>query len=333
MRKSPEVITILGAGALGTALAVLISDFKKARVRLWDKDQGVINRIKESGKNPKYLPENIKIGKEIELFTDPQKAVKDSDSILLAVPSFAIRDVCQKIHPGPEASILTTSKGLEEETGFFPSEIVENSLKNNNILHLSWVGFVKEIYRSIPAKVVLASKKQKLLEEFGNIFNFKARGYQFSTSQDLTGTQLAGALKNVMAIGIGITGGLKENAEIKKTLIRKGIEEMIVLGKALGAEKKTFLGPAGMKDLEISSSSQSRNYSYGKAIFEKGVARVRQELKKRNITVEGFHTASAIQRIMEKYNLSLPLIQEVYRVVHAGKDPKIAAQRLIRLTL
>lgn len=334
MSKSPEkTITILGAGSLGTALAVLLSDFKKAKVRLWDKNPQVLNEINKTGKNSGYLPENIKISKEIKLFSNIKKAVEDSDSVLLAVPSFAIADVCKKIYSRSEIPVLTTSKGMEEKTGFFPSEIIEHYLRHDNVLHLSWVGFAKEIYHSIPAKVVLASKKQNLLERFEGVFSFKAKGYQLFTSQDLTGAQLAGALKNVMAIGIGIAEGLKKNVETKKALIKKGIEEMIVLGEALGAKKETFLGPAGIKDLEISSTLKSRNYSYGKAIFEKGILQVRQELKKRKITVEGFHTAKVLQKIIEKHKLRLPLLREVYQVICAKKDPKAAARRLLRLAL
>lgn len=337
MLKSPEkTITILGAGALGTALAVLIADFKKARVKLWDRNPKLIQEIRRKRRNPDYFTKDIKISPRVELFTDLKKAVENSDLILLAVPSFAIREVCRKLGNTRLPPLLTTSKGMEEKTGYFPSEIIEDTLiktqKQNNVLHLNWVGFAKEIYHSIPATVVLASKNQILLKEFGGIFNFRAKDYRLSVSRDLKGAQLAGALKNVLAIGVGIAQGQTEDLKIKQGLIRKGVKEMIAFGRAIGAKEK-ILKEAGAEDLKISSTPRSRNYSYGKAIFEKGVLATRRELAQKGVTVEGFHTASVVQRTIEKYKLNLPLLKETCQTICGKKNPRLAAKNLIKLAL
>ena len=119
-----------------------------------------------------------------------------------------------------------------------------------------------------------------------------------------------------MAIGIGITEKGDEITETKNNLINEGVREMALLGKMRGAQEETFLGPAGQGDLEISSSLRSRNYSYGKALVEKGIAQVSKELKEKGTTVEGFHTAWAVQKLAEKYGLKLPLLEKAYRIIY-----------------
>jgi len=318
--KTKSIISILGAGALGTALAVLITNFGKGKVKLWDRNPDTIEAIGKIGKNLKYLGEELKVPQEIELLTDLTEAIKDSNLLLLAVPSFAVRDVCQKISKYRLPPILTTSKGMEKETSLLPSEIAKDILgKDKDILHLSWVGFAREVRQStVPATAVLTSENQNLLREIEEVFDFQDKEFSLSTSADLLGNQLAGALKNVIAIGIGITEGNKENSEIKNSLINEGVREMTLLGKMMGAEEGTFLGPAGKKDLEISSTPRSRNYSYGQAIVKKGIAQVFKDLSEKGTTVEGFHTAWAAQKLAEKYGLKLPLIEKTYRAIYTS---------------
>lgn len=324
-------ISIIGAGAMGTALGVLISENQKGRVKLWDQDPDVISQIRELRENFKYLPE-IKIPKEVSALGNLDEALQDSDLIILAVPSFAVRSVSERVSNFKKGlpPILTIAKGIEKETSLLPFQIIEEVLNKKDFLHLAWVGFAKEFKKKKSANIILASNDNILLKEFKNVF--KTGQFKMKTSTDLIGVQLAGALKNVIAIGIGMTLiEAQENPKIKNQLIKEGIQEMISLGKTLGAKEKTFLGPVGKGDLEISSTPRSRNYCCGKEIYQRGIMEIEKELQEKNITVEGFYTAWAIHQLAKKYGLNLPIAEEVYQVIYEGKNPRVSAQELIKL--
>ncbi|GAH67944.1 unnamed protein product, partial [marine sediment metagenome] len=120
--------------------------------------------------------------------------------------------------------------------------------------------------------------------------------------------------------------------EVRIKLIKEGVREMIELGKVMGADEETFMGPAGKGDLEISADPLSRNYRYGKGIYQRGIQEVEKELREKNITVEGFHTAWATCQLAKKYNVQLPIVKEVYGVIYENKDPKLSAESLIKLS-
>lgn len=320
-------ISIIGAGAMGTAIACLIGEHKKGKVRLWDRNPELITEIKRTRKNIKYLDPEIEIPKDVLFYTDLKAALEDSDLVLLAVPSFAIREVCQKISYFSLPPILMISKGLEKETSLLPFQIVKKVLGKNDTLHLTWVNFAKDIKEKILKTEILASEDENLLKEFKNLF--ETNWIKIETSTDLLGIQLAGALKNVMVIGIGLAESQKANLEIKVKFIQESVKEMIELGKAMGAREESFLGPAGKKNLEITADSRSRNYCLGKTIFEKGIDEVWRELE--GVTIEGFNNTWAVYQLIKKYKLDLSIIEEIYRVIYERKDPKLSAKKLIRL--
>jgi glycerol-3-phosphate dehydrogenase (NAD(P)+) len=317
MENSKKQISIIGAGAMGRAMAVLITENKKGKVRLWDREPQLIARIKKDSKT----------SKEIEFITNLPETVKNSDLILLAVPSFAVRDVCQRISGFSLPPILMISKGMEEETSLLPFQVVKEVLKKNDILHLSWSRFAEDIYKKIPTTEILASENESLSKNFCSLLGTK--WLRISTSTDLLGVQLAGALKNIIVIGIGLAE--RKNSKIKEKLIEEGVQEMIKLGKIMGAEKDTFEGPAGRINLELSADSRSRNYCLGQALFEKDRAEIQRELKEKKITIEGLDTTWAIYRLTKKYGLKLPMVEEVYKVIYEGKNSKESAKNLINL--
>ena len=327
--EDKKTISIFGAGAMGWGIAYIISTYQKAMVKLWDRDPELIAETKRTRINTKYSNPEIKLPEEVFFTDNLGEAVKESDLLILAVPSFAVREMCQKISSFSLPPILMISKGMEKETSLLPFQIVEEVLKKRDILHLTGAGYGKEVHKKIPATEALASGDEVLLKEVKNLL--ETDWLTIKPSTDLLGAQLAGALKNVMVIGVGLAEAGKENPILKGKLIEEGVKEMILLGKTMGADEETFWGPAGKGDLEISADPLSRNYRLGQSLVEKGLDEVQKELKEKGITVEGFHTAWAIHQLIKKYQVELPLVEEVYQVIYEKKEPKVSVGELIKL--
>jgi len=213
---------------MGTALAILISKNQEGEVRLWDRNNGIISEIKKTGRNTKYLDPKIEIPKNVFLTSNLQKALEGSDLVLLAIPSFAIREVCQKISSLGLPPVVMISKGLEKKSILLPFQIGKEIFKNKKfklsanpfsseniqtpLLHLTWSSFAYEVKGENQRKEVLASENEILAKEFKNIF--ENNWLKISTSTDLLGTELGSALKNVVVIGISLAD--RGNPEIKK---------------------------------------------------------------------------------------------------------------------
>lgn len=329
--KNFKTVSIIGAGALGTALTILITKYNKARVKLWDRDPKVIAQIKELGKSP-YLPQK-KIPSEIFASPDLKEVIKNSDVAILAVPSFGVRETSEKFSGFDNLPpFILVAKGMEEKTCYLPFQVVEEVLGRQNILHLAWVGFAKNIEEKIPASVTLASKNPLLIKEFRDIF--ETPWLKPEVTNDLLGVELAGALKNVMAIGIGLAlaseNGTKRERFIPG-LISLGVQEMIKLGGRMGAKEQTFFGAVGKEDLKISSYPDSRNCQLGTAIYQKGIAGAKKELEENKKTVEGFLTASAAHKLAKQFKLQLPVVEEVYGVIYQEKSPRASAKKIMNL--
>lgn len=324
-----KTISILGAGAMGWAIAWIISTYQKGKVKLWDRDPNLISEAKKTRLNAKYSNPEIKLSEEVILSDSLEETLKDSNLVVLAVPSFAVREVSRKISDFSLPPILMISKGMEKDTSLLPFQVVEEVLGKRDILHLTGTGYGKEVHKKIPTREALASKNEGLLEEVRNLL--ETDWLTIVPSTDLLGAQLAGALKNVMVIGIGLAEGGKESPEIRTKLIEEGVQEMIRLGKVMGAKEETFWGPAGKGDLEISADPLSRNYRLGQSLAEKGINEVKRNLQEKGITVEGFYTAWAIHQLAKQYSVKLPMVEEVYSVIYEGKDAKTAANELIKL--
>jgi len=325
-----KTVAILGAGAMGWGIGYILSTYQKAVVKIWDRDSGFINEAKRTRQNLKYSDPAIVLPEKVLLSSSLGEVINDSNLILLAVPSFAVREISQRISSFSLPPILMISKGMEKETSLLPFQIVEEVLEKKDILHLTGAGYGKEVYKKIPTTEALASRDENLLEEVKSLI--ETDWLTIETSTDLLGTQLAGALKNVMVIGIGLGEGGRENPELKTKLIKEGVQEMVSLGKTMDASEETFWGPAGKGDLEISADPLSRNYRLGQALLEKGLAKVQKDLNEKGITVEGFHTVFAAHRLAKKYGVNLPIVEEVYNVIFEGKKPKAAQEKIISLT-
>ena len=325
-----KTVGILGAGAMGWGIGYILSTYQKAVVKIWDRDPNLISEAKRTRQNPKYSDPAIILPEEVLLSNNLGEVVNGSNLILLAVPSFAVREMCQRISSFSFPSLLMISKGMEKETGLLPFQIAQEVLGKIDILHLTGAGYGKEVHRKIPVTEVLASKNETLLEEVKALL--ETDWLTIKTSTDLLGIQLGGALKNAMVIGIGMAEGQGEDLEIRTGLIKEGVREMIELGKVMGANEETFLGPAGKGDLEISANPLSRNYRLGQALAEKGITEVQRDLNEKGTTVEGFHTTFAAHQLAQKHGVQLQIIEEVYNVIYERRNPKTAQEKIISLT-
>lgn len=331
MEARMKTIGIIGAGRMGAAIAYLLLQ-KGKKVKIWDRSAEILKAIQAKQESPHLLGvklENISVEFQME------EAIKDTDLIVLAIPSFAIREICQKIKntPFPPPPTLLISKGMEEKTSLLPFEVIEEVLGKVPFLHITGVGYAQEINKEIPVKEVLVSKDELLLKQVKNLFETK--WLCIETTDDVVGVQIAGALKNVMVIGIGLIETLQREKgnkkDIREKLIAQGIREMKKIGTAIGAKKETFEGPAGRGDLELSADPRSRNYTLGKRLAKEGQKEIKQELKEKGITVEGFHTAIAMIMLSKKHHIELPLVETVHTALTLKKYNFETRQRLSKL--
>jgi len=322
-------ITILEPGAWGTALGIILS--KEYKIVFWYKSSSLALRIKKAGENDR-LP-GIKIPKEVNISSDLKKTIKDACLAVVASPSFSFRktiNALKRIKNLPP--ILGIAKGIEKESLKLPSQVLEEVLGNIPYAHLSGPGFAKEVARGKRTKEVLASKDEALLRRLKKAFQIKP--FSIFTTTDLIGVELAGTLKNALAIGISLVEASLTGAKldrIKKKLIYYALEEMIELGQAMGARKETFLGPAGIDDLILTATNPlSRNFQFGKRLLHDS-KKMREEIKQRKITVEGFNNICALHRLAKIYKLNLPMIEEIYKVIYKKIYPKRTVKNLISL--
>jgi len=323
-------VLVLEPGAWGTALGIILS--KSHKVRFWYEDKKLTLKINRFRKNEK-LP-GVKIPKKIFISSDLEKITKNADLIIVASPFFNFRKTLLTLKKFKDLPpLLGIAKGIEKETLKLPSQIVEEVLGKILYAHLSGPGFAREIIRGKPVNEVIASENRPLSKRLKELFQIKP--FQILTTTDLTGVQLAGALKNALAIGISLVEVASVNPENKKNrpkLIKLGVEEMIKIGKAMGAKEKTFLGPAGLGDLILTSSSPlSRNFQFGKNLYL-NAQKMRKDIRKRKITVEGFDNAWALHKLGKKYKLDLPMVNEIYKLIYKKVSPKKTIKNLIELT-
>lgn len=321
-------IAILEPGAWGTTLGVLLN--QKNKVRFWYESLALSSKLswfRESERLPGVrIPKNIFISSKLE------KVVKGVNLIIIGSPVFNFRKtlIALKIFKNLPP-LLGIAKGIERETLKLSSEIVQEILGEIPYAHLSGPGFAKEIIRRERAQEVIASEDKSLLAKLKKLF--KIGNLKISTTTDLIGVQLAGALKNALAIGLSLVEAKNPPIpKIKESLIRLSLEEMIKLGKVMGARKETFLGPAGLGDLILTSTNPlSRNWQFGQALFF-GSYKMRREIKERKLTVEGFDNVEAFHKLGKIYRIDLPIINEIYKVTYRKSPPERAIRNLIKLT-
>lgn len=324
--------TVLGAGSWGTTLAIRLAGSGHA-VRLWGHDPERTRTLAERRENVTYLP-GFRIPTAVEIHARIEDALAGAETVLLAVPSHLVRDVLGAArHAYPlSAPLVIAAKGIEGGTLRLMSEVATETiaLGPDRIAILSGPSFALEVAKGLPTAVVVASSSASLADELqSRISDETLRLY---TNEDPVGVQVAGALKNVMAIAAGVLVGLDLGTNAAASLLTRGLAEMARLGGALGGRPATFAGLAGLGDLVLTANGElSRNRRFG---VELGRGRRPQEiLAGTTMVVEGVRTAQAAEQLAAREGVTMPIVEQVYRVLYDGVSPHEAVAELMRRPL
>lgn len=319
-------IGIIGAGSWGTALAVLLAE-KGHEIYLWHRNQKFVEDLKSNRENKKYLP-NVLLPDNIIFTNDLKESVIKSDIIVLAVASHGVRETCQKISTYVKSSqvLVNVAKGIENETLLRMSQVIHQEIPNNEVVVLSGPSHAEEVAKGIPTTVVVAGENRKSTEYIQDIFITPT--FRVYTNPDIIGVEIGGALKNVIALGAGISDGLGYGDNSKAALMTRGIVEIGRLGQAMGANINTFAGLSGIGDLIVTCTSMhSRNRRAGIQLG-KG-KRLEEVLSDIGMVVEGVRTTYAAYNLGKKYHVGMPITSELYSVLNHNKSVKESVENLM----
>jgi len=315
-------ITVLGAGAWGTALAKLLHESGHA-LTVWGHEPECLEEIRRAGRNTLFLP-GIDLPRDFRCEPDPRLAVEGSDVVVAAVPSRPFRQVtaCLADFRG---IVVTVTKGIEFDTGLTMSGVLEQTAPHARHCALSGPTLALEVARGVPTAIVAASEQSDVAVQVQGLFHRPA--FRVYTSTDLHGVELGGALKNVIAIAAGVCDGLGFGDNSKAALITRGIAEMRRLGVACGAQAETFSGLSGIGDLTVTCFSKlSRNRGFGERL---GRGEKAADIQRSMINVaEGVPTAQSAVQLARKLGVGTPIIDEVHAMLYAGKDARQALRDL-----
>ncbi|MEG1996432.1 MAG: NAD(P)H-dependent glycerol-3-phosphate dehydrogenase, partial [Oscillospiraceae bacterium] len=296
------------------------------KVVLWSAFQAEIDEIIKNGENKKLLP-GVAVDASIELTTDISKA-SESQLIIIAVPSFAVRDVAKQLakYIANDAIVVNVGKGLEPNTLLRLSQVIESEITKNDVVVLSGPSHAEEIARGVPTTVVAACKNRNSSETVQDIMmNTNLRIY---VNDDIIGVELGGALKNIIAVCSGICDGLGLGDNSKAALMTRGIAEIARLGIAMGAKSETFAGLSGVGDLIVTCTSMhSRNRRAG-ILIGQGLSSD-EAISRVGMTVEGCLAAKTAYELSQKLHVEMPIVQELYNVLYGDKDIKVALHDLM----
>jgi glycerol-3-phosphate dehydrogenase (NAD(P)+) len=324
-------VAVIGAGSWGTALALQFAR-KGREVRLWGRNRDDLKRIERARENQKYLP-GIAFPDNLRVEPVLKKALAGTSDILIAVPSHGLRETLLQIRPllGKNTRICWATKGFELTTGKLPHQVAAEVLGDKlPMAVLSGPTFAKEVGVGLPTAMTIAANDDGFANDLASsLSGEKFRAY---TSSDMIGVEVGGAIKNVLAIGAGISDGLGFGANTRIALISRGLVEMTRLGLALGAKQDTFMGLAGMGDLVLTCTDNlSRNRRMGLALASgKTIDEAQEEIQQ---VVEGVLAAKAVRTVADRLHVEMPICQQIYRVLYEGAPPREAVAALMSRAL
>ena len=309
-----EPIAVLGAGSWGTALAI---HFARAGhpTRLWGRDPQHVAALARAGRNERYLgdaafPPTLSVTADIVL------ALTDARDVVIAVPSHALRDLLVAIAPhlARNVRLAWATKGFELTTGKLPHQVARDVLGDKfPVAVLSGPTFAKEVGAGLPTAMTIASSNDHFAAALAR--SLSSANFRAYTSNDIVGVEVGGAVKNVLAVGAGLSDGLGFGANCRIALITRGLAEMTRLGVALGAQKETFMGLAGLGDLVLTCTDNlSRNRRFGLALA--AGRSVAQALADIGQVVEGYHAARAVFEVAARQQVSMPIVEGIYRTLY-----------------
>lgn len=321
--------TVIGAGSWGTALAIVLAD-NGHEVRIWGHREDQINEINSNHTNEKYLPE-VELPTSVVGYFDLKSAIKDIDTIILAVPTKAIREVLRNLVSFLTNKVLIchVSKGIEPDTSKRISEMIIEEVPSHllqDVVVLSGPSHAEEVSKRQPTTVTASSTNIEAAEKIQDLFiNQHFRVY---TNPDIIGVEIGGALKNIIALGAGISDGLGFGDNAKAALITRGLAEISRLGMKMGANPLTFAGLAGIGDLIVTCTSvHSRNWRAGN-LLGKG-HNLDEVLNNMGMVVEGVRTTKAAYQLAKKENIEMPITNAIYNILFNNCPPKEAVEGLM----
>lgn len=330
--SSIQTISVIGAGAWGTALARLLA-YKGLNVWLWAYEQEVVETIQSTRENSLYLP-HYTLPDSLQVTRDLAASVQATDLILFAVPSHAMQYLVEKLKPALAHPIPITiaTKGIQEGSLRLMSQVVEESLSDSwksFLTVLSGPSFALEVSQGKPTTILLAGKNPGLVQAIQPVL--MAPHFRVYAGEDIIGAQIGGALKNVMAIGAGIADGLELGFNTRAALITRGLAEMVRLGVAMGADISTLYGLSGLGDLVLScTGSLSRNYNVGYNLGRG--ANLDTILSSTRTVAEGVRTTRAAMSLARHHDIDMPIVQGIHSVLFEGTDPLQAVNNLMTRT-
>ncbi|MCC4800135.1 glycerol-3-phosphate dehydrogenase [Enterovibrio norvegicus] len=321
-------MTVLGAGSYGTSLAISLAR-NGANVVLWGHEPEHMAQLEIDRSNEAFLP-GVAFPDSLILSADLQEAVQATRDILVVVPSHVFGMVLAQVKPflRDDQRICWATKGLEPETGRLLQDVAHEQLGDNVPLAvLSGPTFAKELAAGMPTAISVASPNAEFLADLQEKIHC-SRTFRVYGNSDFVGMQLGGAVKNVIAIGAGMSDGIGFGANARTALITRGLAELTRLGVALGAERDTFMGMAGLGDLVLTcTDNQSRNRRFGLALGKgQGVEEAQTEIGQ---VVEGYRNTKEVRVLAKRIGVEMPIVEQIYQVLYKGKDANLAAQDLL----
>ena len=320
-------VGVLGAGSWGTALSVLLHD-NGHPVTIWSLDEKEVKMLDEKREHELKLP-GVKLAEDMVITGDLETAVRGKDFLVLAVPSPFTRETARKMKPyvAEGQIIVDVAKGIEESTLMTLSRQIEEEIPQADVAVLSGPSHAEEVGRKLPTTCVIGAKTRKTAEYLQSMFI--SRVFRVYTSPDILGIELGGSLKNVIALAAGIADGLGYGDNTKAALITRGIAEISRLGVKMGGKIESFTGLTGIGDLIVTCASvHSRNRKAGYLIGQ-GKS-VREAMDEVQMVVEGVYSAKAAAKLAKKYDVSMPIVEEVNAVLFEGKSPAQAVDDLMQ---
>lgn len=324
-----ERICVLGAGSWGTALGDVLAR-NGHRVVLWSHDPAVAREIRESRTNGKYLGD-VTLAPGLDARSEMTATLRDATVVVSATPSHAVREVFERARPAfPRGALVVSgSKGIEIETGLRMSQVIDSALADRatgRIAVLSGPSFAAELIRGLPTAAAAASESLADAERCQELFqNDRFRVY---TQSDVVGTELGGALKNVIAIAAGISDGLELGNNARAALLTRGLAELVRLTVALGGQEPTLSGLAGVGDLILTcTGGLSRNRRCGLALGRG--ATLDEALEEVEQVVEGVPTTRAARRLADENGVEMPIVDAVYSILFEDVGPREALAELM----
>jgi glycerol-3-phosphate dehydrogenase (NAD(P)+) len=324
-------VTVLGGGAMGTACAILLAEHSGQVVSLWLRNAGFAAELSATRENRRLLP-GVKLPPSVDVTPDLSRALSDAELYVVSIPSAYLRAALADIAPLARRGcpVVSVIKGIENNSFLRPSQIIREVLGERAVCSLSGPSHAEEIARRLPASVVAASDDPELARRVQALISTDR--FRVYTNPDLLGVELAGALKNVVAIAAGICDGLGYGDNAKAALLTRGLVEITRFGVKLGASQDTFAGLAGVGDLITTCFSPfGRNRRVGERLGRGET--LSQILSSMVAVAEGVATTRSVYQLASQRDIDLPIISEFYRVLFEGKSPAVATESLMQRPL